>query len=474
MQYRLLAIVCVSVLSACSMAPDYQRPALPVDNIFPTEDALSGPSNQAYKTGWREFFQDPRLQQYIHLAIENNKDLRIAALRIEEAQANFGITRSERLPTLGIDAQSSRSLQSGNDQPFSRYRVNAAVTGFELDFFGRVKSLSDAALNQYLATEEAQRSAHIAIVAQVARAYISKRLAFEQKQVAEDTLLNNQASYDLIAQQLKAGIASELDLKQAETQVHAAKVQIAILERQYNQAQNALHELIGAKPNLLAKALPLREQNLDQNLSPGLPSEVLLNRPDIIAAEHSLQASNANIGAARAAFFPRITLTTAIGSESSDLSDLFSSGFKTWSFVPNLTLPIFDYGNRRANLDLAHVRKNIAVVNYEKSIQTAFREVADALVAKKPLVEQIQAQSDLLSAEEERLRLATLRYDSGIASYLDVLDAQRTLFSARQNMLSAYREQLINAINLYSALGGGEIETHDQDNVKQNSQKKEG
>ncbi len=454
----LVSAMLAAGLTACSLAPDYQRPALPVNNVFPTEDALSDNAMAAVETGWRDFFHDPRLKQLIRLSLENNRDLRIAALRVEEARAQFAIIGAQRFPTLAADGSANRSGNLDGGSVSSNYSASAVMASYELDFFGRVKSLSDAGLYQYLATEDNARAANITLVSQVARAYLSVRLAEEQYAVSLDTLKTRQDSFKLIKQQVDAGIASDLDLKQSETLVYGADVQIASLQRLKAQAENALYQLVGSKPSLFDHAFKLSDQNYLADLPVGLPSDVLLMRPDVQAAERELQASNANIGAARAAFFPQIRLTGSVGSRSQDLSDLFNNGSGIWSFAPSISIPIFTAGSLKASLDVAKVRNSIAVANYEKTIQNAFREVSDGLVARGPLQRQLEAQNKLRNAEAQRLSLAQLRYQNGIVSYLEVLDAQRTLFIAEQSLLEVQQQLLLNAVNLYAALGGGQFE----------------
>lgn len=462
---KLLRVVGVPLfVAACSMAPEYQRPEMPVAPHFPAQELTEQGMEYAYNIGWREYFKDPRLQEYIGLALEHNRDLRMALLNVEAARLAHRITEADRLPGVNAGAGSARTKSPESGIPgasrySTNYNVNVGVSAFELDFFGRVKSLSDAALNQYLSTVEGQKAAHIAIVAQVARSYMTEQLASEQLALAKNTLAANQASYNLVKQQVDAGIANDLDLAQALGQVHTARVEVAVYERQQAIAQNALAELVGTKlPEPAHKRIPLRSHSLLKALPGGIPSEVLLVRPDVLAAEYELKAENANIGAARAAFFPNVTLTTTTGTVSRSFSDLFSSGSSTWNFSPSLTLPIFNWGKLKSNLELSEVRKNIAVANYEKSIQTAFREVADGLVSREPLERQLQAQRSLVATTSEQLRLANLLYTNGIANYLDVLDAQRTLFSARQALLKTYYDQIMNSIALYSALGGGLVE----------------
>lgn len=447
------------VLAACSLAPEYERPGMPVDDQFPAAEAMEKQAQKmAYQIGWKEYFKDPRLHRYIELALDNNRDLKTALLNTEAARLAYGIQKSERLP--GINASGAKSRSKSGENPNgqsvinSGYNVNAGISQFELDFFGRVKSMTDAQLNTYLATYEGQKAAQIALISQIARSYAEQVLAEEQLALARNTLRSNQASYNLVKQQVEAGIANNLDLAQSLGQVHSANVQVAVYERSLAVANNALYELVGVKATNLPKGLSVRDSFLI-GVPAGLPSEVLLLRPDVMAAEYQLRAANANIGAARAAFFPSISLTATVGSSSQHFDDLFSSATSGWNFTPSLTMPIFNWGKIQSNLDLAYVRQNSAVVNYEKTIQTAFREVADGLVSLKPLEKQLLAQKNLVNTTAEQLNLAETLYNNGIANYLDVLDAQRSLFSARQALLTTYHQKILNGIALYAALGGG-------------------
>ena len=447
------------VLAACSLAPEYERPGMPVDDQFPAAEAMEKQAQKmAYQIGWKEYFKDPRLHRYIELALDNNRDLKTALLNTEAARLAYGIQKSERLPGINASGAKSRSksgeLPNGQSVINSGYSVNAGVSQFELDFFGRVKSMTDAQLNTYLATYEGQKAAQIALISQIARSYAEQVLAEEQLALARNTLRSNQASYNLVKQQVEAGIANNLDLAQSLGQVHSANVQVAVYERSLAVANNALYELVGVKVTNLPKGLSVRDSFLT-SVPAGLPSEVLLLRPDVMAAEYQLRAANANIGAARAAFFPSISLTATVGSSSQHFDDLFSSATSGWNFTPSLTMPIFNWGKIQSNLDLAHVRQNSAVVNYEKTIQTAFREVSDGLVSLKPLEKQLLAQKNLVNTTAEQLNLAETLYNNGIANYLDVLDAQRSLFSARQALLTTYHQKTLNGIALYAALGGG-------------------
>jgi multidrug efflux system outer membrane protein len=470
--YKLGAIGAAAalLLSGCSMAPAYLRPDAPVAAGYPAMPAAAGSAGAtatagkpAADTGWREFFPDERLQQLIATALEYNRDLRTAALRIEEARAAYNIQSADRLPTLngtlgGSRVKTPRSVSTtGADITSTRFDAGVGISSFELDFFGRVKSLNDAALAAYLATDEARQAAQISVVAEVAKAYFTERAYAEQYKLAQQTYEARARTYQLTQQRLEVGASSRLDLRSNETLMETARVAALTLARQRAQAENALTLLVGQAPASAASGAMASDATIDamSAVPEGLPSELLARRPDIRAAEQRLKSANANIGAARAAFFPRISLTAAIGSSSPDFSGLFDSGTGSWSFVPQLVLPIFDAGRNRANLNLSEVRKNIAVADYEKTIQTAFREVADALAARTYLGSQVAAQRAVQDAQADRLKLLQLRFDNGVASSLDVLDAQRELFSAEQSLVQARLLRTTSAIDLYRALGGG-------------------
>ncbi|MDO8304794.1 efflux transporter outer membrane subunit [Herminiimonas sp.] len=460
-----LTVLAASVLSGCSLAPKFLRPEAPVAADYPTPSAVAANQSRATETGWRTFFPDARLQSLISTALVNNRDLRVAALRIEEARAQYNIQSADLLPNFNGTATGARArtpgslTSSGNSTVSSNYQVGLSLASFELDFFGRVRSLNDAALAQYLATEEARQAAHISLVAEVAKAYLAERAYDEQLTLAQNTLDSRNTAYGLAKQRFEVGASSALDLRQNEALLQSARVAQLTLARQRAQALNALTVLVGQPLTDLPPAQPLSAQNIVADIPAGLPSDLLTQRPDIRSAEQTLRAANANIGAARAAFFPRISLTAGVGTASNSLSGLFENGSRAWSFAPQLVLPIFQGGRNTANLTLSEVRKNIAIANYEKSIQVAFREVADALVARSLLDEQIDAQGLVQAAQAERLKLANLRFDNGIASSLDVLDAQRELFSAEQSLVQARLLRLTNAIDLYRSLGGGLAET---------------
>lgn len=455
------AILLTAALNGCSMAPHYVRPAAPVADAYPAAGDAATAARNANDIGWREFFPDPRLQALITSALDNNRDLRTASLRIEEARAQYNIQSADLLPNLNAGASGTRTRvpaslsTSGKSVVTSSYQVGLSLASFELDFFGRVRSLNNAALAQYLATAEARQAAQISLVAEVAKAYLAERAFYEQQLLAQKTVEGRDSAYKLAKQRFDVGASSALDLRLSETLALSARIALTTLSRQQAQAANALTLLVGKPLTDLPEAQPLAEQNIVAELPAGLPSDLLARRPDIRAAEQRLQAANANIGAARAAFFPRISLTAGVGTASNALSGLFDAGSRTWSFAPQLVLPIFDAGRNSASLSLADVRKNLAIVDYEKTIQVAFREVADALAARSSIDEQIEAQRAVLTAQADRLQLAQQRFNNGVSGSLDVLDAQRDLFSAEQALVQVSLLRLTNAIDLYRALGGG-------------------
>jgi outer membrane protein, multidrug efflux system len=447
------------VLAGCSLAPRYERPAAPVASAA---GAAEAPAAATDAIGWREVFADARLQSLVALALENNRDLRVAALNVELTRAQFRIERAERLPSVGATASGTRAhvgadlSPTGSDRTTTTYTVGVGVTAFELDLFGRVRNLSAAALEAYLATEEARRSAHLALVAEVATQYLSQRALDDQVALARRTLETVEASRALTKRTFEAGQSSELDLRTAEAQVQTARFNLSSAELQRAQAEHALVLLVGQPlPADLPAPTPLDAQAFLAELPAGVRSDVLLRRPDILAAEHALRGANALIGAARAAFFPSISLTGFAGTSSTELSGLFGSGSGTWSFTPRIDLPIFRGGALAASLDVAHVRKSIQVAGYERAIQVAFREVVDALVARAALDEQLEAQQARVEAEARRYELSDLRYRKGVDSYLGVLTAQRDLFAAQQLLIQSRLARLTNLVDLYRALGGG-------------------
>jgi multidrug efflux system outer membrane protein len=453
--YTTLAAVLLT-LSGCQIMPEFMVPKAPVPETFTNSGAAT---KAAADIAWREFFQNPELQQVISQTLANNRDLKTAALRIEEARAMYGIQRAAELPTVNATSSATTGRTfvptTAAYPKTTTYQVGLGMTAFELDFFGRVKNLSNAALSQFLATQDAQRAAQIALIGEVAKAWLNERALAEQVQIAERTLKARQTSYELVKQRFDAGISNALDLRQSETLVQSAIASTLALKRQHAQSKNALSLLIGSGAKLPEQQATLSAQSITAEISSGLPSELLTNRPDIRAAERQLRANQANIAAARAAFYPSISLTAGMGLASSSLSGLFDGGARTWSFMPSISLPIFDGGRNQANLDLAKARANIAVANYEKTIQVAFREVADALDARATLADEIAAQQAVRDAQAARLELAQARYKNGVANYLDVLDAERELYTAEQQLLATSLLRLTNAVDLYRSLGGG-------------------
>jgi multidrug efflux system outer membrane protein len=461
--------IALLVLSGCaSMAPKYTRPEAPVPSEWP-----SGP---AYKTSTanagersatditlQEFFIDKQMQKLIALALENNRDLRIAALNIEKTRALYRIQRAELLPTVNAGATFSKERVPGilsvSGQPATEelYNVNLGISSWELDLFGRIRSLKDAALQEYLATEQARLGTRISLVAEVANTYLTLAADRELLKLAQDTLKAQEATYNLIRRRYEVGASSKLDLRQAQTRVDAARVDIYRYTAIVAGDENALTLLVGSPVPDALLPTELNTFTMLQDISPGLPADVLQRRPDILQAESLLRAAHANIGAARAAFFPRITLTTSIGTTSDQLFGLFKSGSDTWSFVPQIVIPIFDARTWWA-YDVAKVDREISVTQYEKAIQAAFREVADALAQRGTIRDQMAAQQSLVEATADSYRLSDLRYKSGIDSYLSVLDAQRSLYGAQQGLIAVRLSHLTNLVTLYKVLGGGASE----------------
>jgi multidrug efflux system outer membrane protein len=446
------------LLSACAQVSDFQRPALPVPQAWPSSVQPVDPI-QAAKTHWRTFFPDPRLQALIGSALANNRDLRIAAGRVLEARAIYGIVRSDQSPSLGVlgtanIARSPSELRTaGTSAVSSRFDVSVSSVSFELDFWGRLARLSESARASYLATEEAQRATHIALVADVAAVYFTLLQMEELTTLARTNTELRAQSLSLITKGRDIGGAYDYEYQQARAMFETARANMAALEHQRAVATNHLHFLVGQVPDTLPDSGSLEQQGLSADLAPGLPAEVLLMRPDVLAAEQRLVAAHANIGAARAAFLPKITLTAGLGLASQGLLSLFTGG--AWSFLPTISMPLFDGGRTAAGVDLAEARKIIAVAEYEKTIQQAFREVADLLSARASLTRQLRASVENRVAQEKRLEIAQARYQGGLISYLEVLDGQREVIAAQQNNAQVRRAQLEAAAQLYKALGGG-------------------
>ncbi|AFQ51245.1 efflux transporter outer membrane subunit [Burkholderia cepacia] len=461
------AVSAALALSACSLTPALVKPAMPVPTAYTAAAAADLHANAA-DLGWRTMFGDRRLQRLIEVALQNNRDLRLASLNVEAAEAQYGIQRSARLPSIDAGASFTRQRTAADPQsnpPLlestqNQYGVNVGISAFEIDLFGRVKSLSDAAFARYLATDHGRRAVQISLVGAVADAYFAERLAQEQRQLAERTLGDWQQSLDLARRLKEAHQASGVDIAQAEGQVASATADLEARTRAVEQARNALRLLLGSEPPKdLPDPLPLEQQPVMTQLPAGLPSELLFRRPDLQQAEQNLVAANADIGAARAAFFPRLSLTSSIGFLSPAMGSLFAGGQNVWSFAPQVTVPIFQGGRLRSELRLAEVRKSSAVAEYERSIQTAFREVADGIAGRETFGRQIEAQTRVVASAERRTDLSNLRYRAGVEGRLELLDSQRQLYSARQALLDLRRSELANAVALYKALGGGLTDT---------------
>ncbi len=465
MKKNLIVPLTISLLGGCTLAPDYRRPQLPVAEQLPAS-AIATPQTSAKVSpavgaglGWRQYFSDPRLQQLIALALANNRDLRVSALNVEAYQAQYRIQRSALLPTIngGGSGTKQRTLSGGSHVTAESYTASVGMTAYELDLFGRVRSLKDQALEQYLAMEATHRSTHLALVAEVARAYLTWQADQDLLSITEDTLRIEEESFALIQQREREGIATQLDLAQSRTSLETARANLSLYQRTVAQEINGLTLLVGGPlpTEFLKKASPLSDQAFNGTPPAHLSSAILLQRPDIMAAEHTLKGTNANIGAARAAFFPTLSLTASAGKISGELSNLFDSNSGSWLFSPSISVPLFTAGRLSAELDVAKIRKDISVAEYEKAIQTAFQETADALIAEQTYVEQLAAQKANLVANQEYHRLAKARYQQGVDSFLTLLDAQRSLYSARQRYIAIQLGQLLGHVDLYKALGGG-------------------
>lgn len=450
---RMLMPLAAALLAAgCSMIPKIERPAAPVPSDFPYPSAQQG--TPASELAWQDFFADARLRGLIATALRNNRDLRVAVLNIAQARAQFDIRNADRYPTVGAGLSASRAPNTQGEQA-TVLSANLAISSWEIDFFGRIASLSEAALAQYLATAEGRNAAQMALVASVANTWLSLAADEELLALTRQTLSTREESLRLTRLRFENGASSEIDFRLAQSLFETARATLAQLQRQRAIDINALGLLLGeALPTDYQVGLTTESVQLP-DVPAGLPSDVLVRRPDVRQAEQQLLAANANIGAARAAFFPRITLTAGVGTASSQLSGLFNSGSWGYTVAPSLLQPIFDAGRNRANLAAAQVSRDIAVAQYERAIQQAFRDVADALAGRATYGDQVDAQARVVEAEAVRYRLARLRYDNGVASYLDLLDAQRSLFTAQQGLVQSRLARLQNQVQLYRSLGGG-------------------
>lgn len=462
---KLLIFTLITLLVGCSFIPEYQRPEAPVPKEWPKGDAYQDSkydeSSKATELKWNEFLQDQNLQKIIEMAFKNNRDLRLSALNVERARAYYGIQRAELLPAVDVSASGQRQRvpadlsNTGKAETFSEYNVSIGIISWEIDFFGRIRSLTKMALEEYLAQESSYRAARLSLISAVATAYYTYATDRENLMLSKDTLKTQEENYILIKSQYESGIVSEIDLHRARTQVETAKEAVARYTQVVAQDKNTL-DLLAGEP-VTEELLPQGLQSVvaPKDISPGLSSEVLLKRPDIIAAEHTLKAYNAQIGAARAAFFPTISLTTLFGTASDQLSNLFGGGSRAWSWQSQGIMPIFD-ARVWAGYRASKVEREIAVANYERAIQTAFKEVADALAVKGTIDDQIRAYESLVQSLSDTYRLAKMRYDEGIDSYLSVLDAQRSLFQAQQQLNNLRLSKHSNLTTLYKVLGGGD------------------
>ncbi|OBY82459.1 efflux transporter outer membrane subunit [Delftia sp. JD2] len=466
----LCALAASLVLAGCSLAPVHQRPQAPIPTHWPQQDAAPVLSSSAATLDWNSFIADRQLRQLVDLAQAHNRDLRQTLLNVEAARALYQVQRADRLPGVGLQGGGTRQRlpgdmnATGQPQVQSNWQAGLGLAAFELDLFGRVRNLSEASLGEYLATEEAARAARISLGAEVVQAYLSRDGALRRLQLAQSTLQSRESSLRLTAQRRQAGTATALDHQDALGLAAQARADVERSERELRQAGNALLLLTGVEdlgPYLSAQSAGSAQSAkssdvpmLLQDLSAGTPSELLIHRPDIQAAEHRLRARSADIGAARAAFFPRISLTGFLGSSSADLSDLFRSGQRAWSFTPQVTLPLFDGGRNRANLDLAVLRKDMAVAAYEQAIQTAFREVADALAATDTLRREEAARLALRDSSRESLRLAQARYQAGVDDHLRYLDAQRSAFANESAYIDTVTQRQLALAQLFRVLGG--------------------
>ncbi len=455
-----------SVPVGCTMAPKYARPSAPVPAQWPSGLARNLPGPPATNGGptpdlpWKEFFVDKKLRQLIQLSLDNNRDLRVAALNVERARSEYRIQRDELLPALSAAASGGQQRvpadlsTSGHRQTVEQYSVDMGVYSWEPDFFGRIRSLKDRALREFFATEQARRSAQILLISSVANTYLTLAADRENLTLSETTMRAQQDSYNLVKRRFDLGLTPEVDVFRARTQVETARGDVARFQQLVAQDENALNLLVGSpvQPSLLPDAL----QNVaaPREVQEGLPSEILLRRPDVLQAEQLLQAAYADIGAARAAFFPRISLTATLGTASSDLSGLFKSASGTWSYAPQIVMPIFDTRTWAA-LRTTKVQRQIALTQYEGAIQSAFREVADVMAVRGTVDEQVQAQTALVRAVSQTYRLSNFRYQKGIDDYLGVLDAQRSLYAAQQGLVSLRLAKAVSHVRLYAVLGGG-------------------
>ena len=455
-----LSISTIFLLAGCvSVAPEYQRPAAPVPQQFSLSRNGLMPAAQNYQdSGWRNFFADPQVTRLIAEALSNNRDLRMAALKVEEARAQFNVTDADRYPQLNASSGITYSGGLKSDKPTSQEYDAGLELSYELDFFGKLRNMSEADRQNFFASEEARRAVHILLVSSASQSYFSQQLAYKQLRIARETLKNYQQSYAFVEQQLVTGSTNVLALEQARGQIESTRAEIAKREGELAQANNALQLVLGTYRVLPAENGASDSAMTPVKLPPNLSSDILLQRPDIMEAEYQLKAADANIGAARAAFFPSISLTSGLSTSSTALSSLFTPASGMWNFIPKIDIPIFNAGRNNANLKLAEIRQQQSVVNYEQKIQAAFKDVADALALRDSINNQIDAQQRYLDSLQITLQRARGLYASGAVSYIEVLDAERSLFATQQTLLDLINSRQVNEINLYTALGGGWVE----------------
>ncbi|WP_321960523.1 efflux transporter outer membrane subunit [Paraburkholderia sp. J7] len=465
MKLKLLSALVAAALCACTLDPAYQRPDAPVTSAWPAGDAYQSAAAKATSTpfaadtGWRDFFKDPRLQRLIELALANNRDMRVAVLNVEEYEAKYRIARANLAPE--VDASGSLTRERTDGAITSSSTAGVGISAWEIDFFGRLRSLKRQALEEYLSTDAARTSTQLSLIATVATDYLQLLADEESLAITSRTVEADQNTYDLTLQMMNRGSASMQDVQQAHTTLASARSSLASYTRAVAQDQNNLAASIGSPlPDDLPQGGTLMtSQSMLADIGEGVPSDLLTRRPDIVEAEHTLKAANANIGAARAAFFPKIELTASAGASSTSLTDLFKAGSGAWTFAPTITMPIFDYGYNKATLDVAKIEKNIDIADYEKAIQTAFKEVANGLAGRSTYVAQTLADREYVMAAQQYYDIAQARYQRGTDSFLTLLDAQRSLYTAQEQLVTDTLSQLSNLITLYKALGGGWSET---------------
>ncbi|MCX8023505.1 MAG: efflux transporter outer membrane subunit [Syntrophorhabdaceae bacterium] len=456
--YPIIAIILLILTGCSTMAPEYKRPTPPIPDRWPQiEDTITS----QYEREWQKFYKDTKLKTIVEIALENNRDLRAYASNAERMMAMYKVSRADLYPNINLLAGLNEQMlpagvsQTKEAMDYRQYGINIGITSWEIDFFGRLRSLKDRMLEQYLASEEVKRGAKVSLIGEIASVYLTLAADKENLKLAKATLESQKETYDLIKKRYEVGLSSEMDLLQAQSRMDAIKTEVARYSRQIEMDINALNFLAGTtiSPALLPNGMD--DVVVPEEITPGIPGEVLLQRPDILQAEHQLKAANANIGYARAAFFPRISLTSTIGTISPDLENLFKAGSSTWTFVPQATLPIFTGGRNIANLKAAEAEREMYLNQYEKTIQAAFKEVSDILVQRTTLKEQIAAQESLVNASSKTLSLFEARYKKGLDGYLPLLDTQRTLFGAQQALINLRLASALNRILLYKALGGG-------------------